>query len=122
MPPGILANALKEFELAIEDIASSFGFVRAAARLRPRLGDMLHWDILDAEARKLATTFLQQSAAQESLLYRGLVISLAGAFEQFVRRMIRDSVSAMAKALALYATLHNPLNKHTLYSTHLPLP
>ncbi len=121
MPAGILANALKEFELAIEDIASSFEFVRAAARLRPRLGDMLHWAILDVEAQRLATTFLQQSAAQESLLYRGLVISLAGAFEQFVRRIIRDSVSAVGKAAALYDNLHENLKRQNLYRTGIAL-
>jgi hypothetical protein len=121
MPAGILANALKEFELAIDDLANIFEFVRTAARLRPRLGDMLHWEILDGEAKTLATTFLKQGSAQESILYRGLVISLSGAFEQFVRRMIRDSVSTMSKTTALYDTLDEALRRQNLYRTGIAL-
>jgi hypothetical protein len=121
MAPGTLANALKEFELAIDDLASNFEFVRAAARLRPRLADMLYWNNMDGEAKTLATTFLRQGAAEASLLYRGLVISLAGAFEHFVRRILRDSISAVNKAQPLYDALDDTLKKQNLYRTGIAL-
>jgi HEPN superfamily RiboL-PSP-like protein len=121
MAPAILASALKEFELAIDDLASSFEFVRAAARLRPRLTDMLYWQNMDGEAKALATAFLRQGAAEASLLYRGLVISLSGAFEHFVRRIVRDSVTAMNKAKAHYDALDDALKKQNAYRTGIAL-
>lgn len=121
MPVVILANALGEFELALDDIASNFDFIRAAARLRPRLNDMLNWTGMDADAKNLAKEFLNQAAVQESLLYRGLVISLAGAFEQFVRRVVRDGVSHVNASRLSYDALHEHLRKQNAFRTGVAL-
>lgn len=96
MSAGILKNAAKEFDLAMDDIASNFEFVRTASRLRPRLKEMLHWEGMDGEAKAMVAAFLKQESTELSLLYRGLVVSLAGAFEQFVRRVLRDGVHAIS--------------------------
>lgn len=121
MPAGILANALGEFELALDDLTSNFEFVCAAARLRPRLNEMLNWAVMDGEAKMLAQRFLDQGAAQETLIYRGLVISLAGAFEQFVRRVVRDGVSHVNTSRLSYDTLHDHLRKQNTYRTGIAL-
>lgn len=117
----MLANALKEFELALEDLASNSEFVGAAGRLRPRLNEMLRWDSLDGDAKTLVRKFLDQRTAEESLLYRGMVISLAGAFEHFVRRVLRDSVLAISRSGVSYDALDEGIRKENFLRTGIAL-
>jgi hypothetical protein len=117
----MLANALKEFEVALEDLASNSGFVGAAARLRPRLNEMLRWESLDGEARSLVRKFLDQQTAEQSLLYRGMVISLAGAFEHFVRRILRDSILAISGSGVSYDALDEGIRKENFLRTGIAL-
>lgn len=121
MATAILADALKEFELALDDLASNLDFLRAAKQLRPRLRDMLHWEGMDGEAKKLATTFLRQQTAEESVLYRGMLVSLSGAFEQFIRRVLRDGVTAINVAGATFDSLHEGVRKQNAYRTGMAL-
>lgn len=117
----MLGDALKEFDLALDDLSSIFDFARLAIRLRPRLNSMLNWASMSAEEKSLANDFLKQRNADESLLYRGMVISLAGAFEQFIRRILRDSVLAMSGNGANYDLLDEGIKKENLYRTGLAL-
>lgn len=117
----MLADAVKEFELALDDVASIFDFVRSAIRLRPRLSGMLRRESLGTEEKALAETFLGQRTAEESLLYRGMVISLAGAFEEFIRRIIRDSVLAISAKGTNYDSLDERIKKENYYRTGLAL-
>jgi RiboL-PSP-HEPN len=82
---------------------------------------MLHWEYMDNDAKALASTFLRQRSAEESLLYRGMVISLSGAFEQFVRRTVRDSVLAINAKGRNYDLLDDHLKKENLYRTGIAL-
>jgi hypothetical protein len=115
--PGILTNALKELDLGLDELASNLEFVRTASRLRPRLKDMLRWENLDGDAKKLATSFLGQRAAEESLFYRGMVVSLSGVFEQFVRRVLRDGILAINGNGVNYDTLDEGIKKQNFYRT-----
>lgn len=117
----MLADAVKEFDLALEDLSSIFEFVRSAIRLRPRLNDMLRREAMSAEEKTLAKRFLEQRAAEESLLYRGMVVSLAGAFEQFVRRILRDSILAMSGKGRNYDSLDEGIKTENLYRTGIAL-
>src|ERR1700719_2612213 len=121
MATAMLADAVKEFDLALGDLSSIFDFVRSAIRLRPRLNEMLRWESLGTEEKALAERFLDQRTAEESLLYRGMVISLAGAFEQFIRRVVRDSVVAMSGKGTSYDSLGPGIKKENFYRTGLAL-
>ncbi len=105
----------------MDDLSSIFDFVRSAIRLRPRLNDMLRWEAMGTEEKALAEEFLHQRSAEESLLYRGMVVSLAGAFEQFIRRILRDSVLAMSGKGTNYDSLSAAMKKENLYRTGLAL-
>ncbi len=117
----MLADALKEFDLGLDDLSSIFDFVRSAIRLRPRLNEMLRWESMGTEERLLANNFLKQRTAEESLLYRGMVISLAGAFEHFMRRILRDSVLALSGDGTSYDSLDAGIKKENFYRTGLAL-
>jgi hypothetical protein len=117
----MLSDALKEFDLALEDLSSIFDFVRTAIRLRPRLNTMLRWGQLGTDEEQLAKKFLNQRTADESLLYRGMVISLAGSFEHFIRRILRDAVLAISASGTSYDSLDATIKKENLYRTGLAL-
>jgi RiboL-PSP-HEPN len=82
---------------------------------------MLRWDNLGSEEMSLARNFLNQRNADESLLYRGMVISLAGAFEHFIRRILRDSVVAIGGSATSYESLDAGIKKENFYRTGLAL-
>jgi hypothetical protein len=117
----MLADTLKEFDLSLDDLSSIFDFVRSAIRLRPRLNDMLSWDSMDTEAKLLAKKFLDERTADESLLYRGMLISLAGAFEHFIRRILRDSVVAISASVTSYESMDADIKKENFYRSGLAL-
>jgi hypothetical protein len=121
MANGILQESLKEFELALDDLTSNLEFVRAARQLRPRLSDMLDWQHMDDEAKRLAGAFLRQRTEDESVLYRGMVVSLAGAFEQFVRRVLRDSIRAINTACGGYDRIHEEIRRQNVYRSGLAM-
>ncbi len=116
MPAVSLTNALKEFEASLDDFDSNLRFVSTANRLRPRLGGNLQWPGMAPDAKKLVESFLR-GVAEDSVLYRGLVVSLFGAFEQFVRRILRDGVAAVGTNLSSYDSLHDGLKKANMYWT-----
>jgi len=82
---------------------------------------MLHWQNMDAEARSLVKAFMKQQGVQESLLYQGMVVVLAGAFEEFVRRLLHDSVVALASSTPNYDELDAALKAQNVYRTGIAL-
>lgn len=96
MPNVPFTEPLREFEVSLADVEANFEFVRAAGWLRPRLGKLLNWDGIDAEGQKGAQRFMNAARIQPELFYRGMLIIIAGAFEQLIRRMLSDSVRAIS--------------------------
>lgn len=117
MPVISLEDAAKEFEAALGEIRSNFEFVRTAEELRPRLEAMLNRQGMDTEAQKLAAAFLRQRTSEKAVLYRGLIIASAGAFEQFVRKILRDSIHLVNKSELPYDGLDQVLRKHNICRT-----
>jgi hypothetical protein len=117
MPPAVLSNALNEFDLALDELASNLEFVRLAGRVRPRLGSMLRWESLDAESKELASKFMKQATADQMVIIRAMVVSLSGAFEHFVRRAVRDCVLAINATNADYDALDAHFRNQNLYRT-----
>lgn len=121
MATGILTAAFREFEVALDELASNANFVCTASRIRPRVGKMLHWDLLDPDAKALAKSFMEQRGVEEPLIYRGLVILLSGAFEHFVRRIVREVVVAINKAFPDFDGLHAHIQEENAYRTGVAL-
>lgn len=87
-------EALREFGLALDELEASLSFLRASSKLRPRLNSLLNWQAIDGDAKRLVSDFLNQKSVELTSQYRGLVVVLSGAFEQLVRRLIHDAISA----------------------------
>jgi hypothetical protein len=95
MAAAFLNNAHKEFQLTLDELQNSLDFVRLASRLRPRLGKFLAWDHLDAEGKTLVKSFMHQRSVHIETIYNGLFVALAGAFEDYVRRLVQDTITAL---------------------------
>ena len=95
MPDKILEPAVGEFNLTLDELETSLRFARAAIRLRPRLNEMIAWNGLGVEAKAIAQEFMKQRAIVDTFFYRGMLVVLSGAFEQLIRRIVRDTVAAI---------------------------
>jgi hypothetical protein len=113
----MLNEALREFVAALDDLEANLGFIQASKKLRPRLGDMLKWTEMGGEAKALAQGFIKQAGVEETSLYRGMVVTLCGALEEFARRVLRDSVLAINKATTSYDELEDHLKLQNLLRT-----
>jgi hypothetical protein len=78
---------------------------------------MLGWDNMSGDAKSLAQNFIKQKSVEESSLYRGLLVSLAGALEQFVRRILRDAVLGINGATDNYDDLHERIKLQNVFRT-----
>jgi hypothetical protein len=110
-------DALQEFYLTVDEVRDTVTFVRAAEQLRPRLGKLLVWEKIDTAGKRLITDFISQKDVDSAPLYRGLLIVLAGALEQFVRRLIRDAVIRINESTSRYDELPYALKQQNIYRT-----
>ncbi len=116
MPTVTISNAQKEFEAAMDDFAATFLFVVSASRLRPRLNSILRWEIVDPEGKALVDGFLKH-ASEETVIFRGLVVSVFGAFEELVRRILRDGILAINTRTSVYDAIKDHIRKGNVYWT-----
>jgi hypothetical protein len=113
----MLKSALTEFITALDDLEGNLQFIRAAKHLRPRLGPMLKWNELRGDARQLAAKFMKQKEVDDTFLYRGMLVILSGALEQFVRRILRDAIVAINEATRHYDDLDEVIGRQNTLRT-----
>jgi hypothetical protein len=119
MPLTIYQDALNEITASIGEVKLFLKFVVAANQLRPRIGPLIDLGTLSNEQRAVVLLFIQQKDYTVEVGFNGLIVSLAGAFEQFVRRLIRDGVQWINKQVAKYETMKVPLlHQNLLRSGH----
>jgi hypothetical protein len=107
--------ALKEFNVALDEVARTLNFISSSAHLRPRLGSVVAWNGIKPEEKQMVQNFIQQKDVELGIVYRGFVILLAGNFEHFVRRLLHDAVSELNKLTSKYEDLHATIRLHNVY-------
>lgn len=115
--PHTFADALRELDVTLGDVHSTLRFVKAAAYLRPRLGNMGAWDNLDADSMKAVQAYVSEKTFQPDTTFRGLYIVLYGALEQFTRRLIRDAVVVLDAAVGDFDDLDDRIKFQNAYRT-----
>lgn len=112
-------NALREFNIALDELTSSLEFVRVSAKLRPRLNELVRWEGLEPEASVLVRQYINQKSFEAAPLYRGAVIVLSGAFEHLVRRLVHEFVVRINESVAMYDLLADKIKiQNTLRTGH----
>jgi hypothetical protein len=107
--------ALKEFNVALDEAMTALQFVSSSDYLRPRLGNVVAWNDLNAESRGMVQRFIQQKDVELGIVYRGFVILLAGNLEQIVRRLLQDAVSALNKEITNFDQLPESIRLHNTF-------
>src|SRR5260370_28211162 len=95
----IYNNALSEFSASISEVKLYFQFVKVANQLRPWIGQMVDLGALPDPHKSLVTLFMKQKDYRVEVGFNGVIISLAGSLEEFVRRLIRDGVHWINKSV-----------------------
>lgn len=117
MPAGFASAGLKEFELALDEIAESLRFAGAAAKLRPRLSPVLNRDVIYQELQQLIDEFINSKNTDLACNYRGLIVVISGAFEQLVRRLIEDAVRQINSASKSFDQVPEGIKHQNIYFT-----
>lgn len=109
--------AVKEFNLALDELELNLAFLRASTKLRPRLRGFLNWQAIHGEAKVLITQFLNQKSVELSAQYRGMIVVLSGTFEHFVRRVIHEAVVAINRSVKNYDHLPEKMRMQNVLRT-----
>jgi hypothetical protein len=119
MPDGETKSALRDFTVALDEIASNLAFLRSSSKLRPRLSPFLNWPTLkaQADARALVDDFLGQKSQEFGAHYRGMIIVIAAAFEEFIRRIVHDRLSQIARKASSYDEVPEKLKVQNIMRT-----
>lgn len=91
-----------------EELRECVTFLSFATSLRPRLGELLNWSTMDGPAKSLAQSFMRQREESVGGALRGLFVSAAASYEQFVR----DLVQACAELVAARASSFDSLDEY----------
>lgn len=110
-------SAVRDFESALREIEEGVEFVRAATRLRPRLGKLVRWETLEADGKTLVAAFLDRKDFVESRSYSGYVVVLAACFEEFVRGLIQAAVEKIAQSARSYDDIPEKLKNQNINLT-----
>ncbi|HUT59031.1 MAG TPA: hypothetical protein VNA25_14375 [Phycisphaerae bacterium] len=108
MSKDFLANAFDGWQAAVGEVLLNVEFIESAATLRPRLGGYLAWNTVDEDAKKLLRSFMG-ARCDASTSYEGLFVRLVGAFEEFMRRIVRDAVVAINDSKATFERIREGL-------------
>lgn len=106
-----------EFGLALNEVESNLNFLLASFRLRPRLYPLLDKSVLDPYSKQLVDDFLKQKEAVLTSQYRGMVVVISGAFEQFVRKIIEKAVTSFNSLQAGFDALPEKIRVQNVIRT-----
>lgn len=103
-----MTAAFRELETQFEELESDLAFVAIAMRLRPRLGDVVRWDV-GGEVTELVRRFMAAKDSRPEGVYGPLLVRLLGAVERYFRRLIDHCIDQLASSVDDYAKLPQPL-------------
>jgi len=111
-----VAAALDELNTRISELKADLTFVALAAQLRPRVGDVVHWEA-GAEVLKLVKQFMDAKSSRPEGVYGPLLVRLLAAFERYLRMLIIQSVEKRASGVRTYDELSETLRNRNLVLT-----
>lgn len=99
-----MPRALDEFQARLLDLEADLTFVSVAARLRPRLGDVVNWDA-GADATTLARDFMRAKGSRVEGLFGALLVRTLAALERYTRILIEEALAVSAGRAPKYDQL-----------------
>lgn len=107
---------LDELNTRITELKADLEFVALAARLRPRIGEVVQWEP-PGEILRLVREFMSMKSSRPEGVYGALLVRLLAAFERYLRMLIIQSVEQRASGVRTYDELPEILCKRNLVLT-----
>lgn len=111
-----MLTPLQELEARLDELAVDAQFLSLAARLRPRLGDVVRWDA-GGEVVELARTFMSAHGGRAEARYAALLVRVLAVFERYVRRLIDSIVERRSAAAQSYDKVPSALGNRNVALT-----
>jgi hypothetical protein len=105
--------ALEEFKTRVGEIDSDLTFVSLAAQLRPRVGEIVQWQV-QGEAIQLVRKFMNSDSSRPEGVYGSLLVRLIATLERYLRTLVIYAVEQRAKQAQTYDELSPALAKRNL--------
>lgn len=109
--------ASKAFHAKIDGLLMLLTFAETARRLRPRLGALVDQQRLDAEHRSMLSDFLNSKDVDNHDLAEGAAVVAYGALEQYMRKLMEESVRSINKAKKAFDDLGEQLRNEHVFRT-----
>jgi hypothetical protein len=107
---------LDELNAQIEELRVDLAFVALAARLRPRIGDVVQWKA-SGDALELVRRFMKTKPTGPEGIYGPLLVRLMASFERYLRRLIAWALDKHTAAAGRYDRLPPALAARNLILT-----
>jgi|GEM_PF-3086993 len=117
----LLKSTLAVFRANLGEIRSNFEFLALAARIRPRMGRVLRWEGLKDEEKRVAQDFMKHSDIELGSIHRGLIVTIAGAFEEFVGSLVHARIRVIDESESEYSRLDRMIADRNIRYTGMAL-
>lgn len=114
------SSALGSFESILEAGENWLAWVDGAERFHAILKDKVPWEQLDAASKAAVQARLKATAPTSQLLLNSLYLTMASAFEEFLRSVIQESATYLSAGKPKYEDMNAELrNLHLRESARL---
>jgi hypothetical protein len=117
VPTAKIVAVLSDFNTDLSTIENAITFTTTANAIRPRLGTMLNWPIMDAPVRALAQQFMDLREPNVEGIFRGLYVNIAAVYEKLVRRLVTTGAILAGERAQAFDDLEDSLKQHNIYWT-----
>lgn len=117
MPDKRIVRALEALRSDLAEVKATLGFAVIASSIRARLGTMIDWTMLDDDTKRLAQQFMNLRGSYAEGVFRGLYVSMAASYEQFVRDLVSAGVEVTASSIASFDDLSDNLKQQNIHLT-----
>ena len=111
-----MSKALEDLRARLADLDADLAFVSLAARLRPRLGDVVNWNA-QVDVLGLAREFMNAKAVRVEGLFGPLLVRLLAALERYARGLVEEAVNAHSHRARTYEELEAHIRTRHLVLT-----
>jgi len=117
MPKNYYDSVLLEFNTLLSEINDDLDFLRSSLKIRPRLSSLLDWTNLDPAGKDLANSFISKKTPAVSPAYLGMLVTMLGGFEQFVRKFVETTVSEINRKITAFDRVPERVKEQNIHFT-----
>ena len=110
-------RAVAALRADLDEVRGSLDFAVAATSIRPRLNGMLNWAALPPGEKGLAQRFMSIREGYLEGVLRGLFVTIAASYEQFVRDLVVAGAAQAAAVVSGFDELSETIKNYNIFLT-----